>query len=85
MGLTASFFGLGATLSNFLGQLVVEKLGHVASLTGSLFISIVPIVLFMLMPETLGQRGYNNRHHHQYQHQPKNIVLEEPLSYRPII
>jgi len=53
MGLTTSCFGLGATLSNFLGQLVVEKLGHVASLSGSLVISVIPIVIFVLfMPET---------------------------------
>jgi MFS family permease len=58
LGLTASCFGLGATLSNLLGQIVVEKLGHVASLTGSLLLSIIPIALFSCcMPETLGQRG----------------------------
>lgn len=58
MGLTAACFGLGATLSNFLGQLTVEKMGHVVSLTGSLALSVVPIVLFSVgMPETLGQRG----------------------------
>jgi hypothetical protein len=57
VGMTASFFGLGATLSNFLGQMVVEHFGHVASLTGSLVISIVPILLFAFMPETYGHRG----------------------------
>ena len=58
LGLTASCFGLGATLSNLLGQIVVEKLGHAASLTGSLLLSIIPVVLFSCcMPETLGQRG----------------------------
>ncbi|KAL7440038.1 hypothetical protein ACHAXH_008860 [Discostella pseudostelligera] len=58
MGLTASCFGLGGTLSNLLGQIVVEKMGHVASLTGSLVLSVIPIVLFSFcMPETLGQRG----------------------------
>lgn len=57
MGLTASCFGLGATLSNLLGQMVVEKLDHVASLSGSLILSVIPIVLFALgMPETLGMR-----------------------------
>jgi len=64
MGLTASCFGLGATLSNLLGQIIVEKMGHVASLSGSLVLSIIPVVLFALgMPETLGQRGkaQNNR------------------------
>ena len=58
MGLTASCFGLGATLSNLLGQIIVEKLGHVASLSGSLILSFIPIALFAFaMPETLGQRG----------------------------
>lgn len=58
MGLTASSFGLGATLSNFLGQHVVEAFGHVASLSGSLILSFIPIAIFALfMPETLGDRG----------------------------
>lgn len=58
MGLTASCFGVGATMSNFLGQLAVEYLGHVASLVGSLVLSFVPILLFaVFMPETLGVRG----------------------------
>jgi len=57
MGLTASTFGLGATLSNFLGQNVVEIYGHVASLTASLILSFVPVVVFgCFMPETLGDR-----------------------------
>lgn len=65
VGLTASFFGLGATLSNFLGQLVVEKFGHVASLLGSLGISVIPVILFaFLMPETLGRRGAGLEHRH---------------------
>lgn len=63
VGLTASCFGLGATLSNLLGQMVVEKMGHVASLTGSLVLSVIPIVLFSLwMPETFGQRGKGTTH-----------------------
>jgi len=34
------------------------KMGHVASLTGSLVLSVVPVVLFSLgMPETYGLRG----------------------------
>ena len=50
-------FGLGSTLSNFLGQHVVEQFGHVASLTVSLIISFIPITIFsLLMPETLGDR-----------------------------
>ena len=58
VGLTASSFGLGATISNVLGQTIVEKLGHVASLSGSLILSVTPIVLFAFgMPETLGMRG----------------------------
>ena len=62
VGLTASFFGMGATLSNFLGQMVVEKFDHVTSLMASLVISLVPVVLFLFMPETLGSRTH---HHHQ--------------------
>ena len=51
-------FGLGATLSNYLGQQVVEQFGHVASLSGSLVISVIPIAIFgLFMPETLGDRG----------------------------
>lgn len=56
MGVIASAFGLGATLSNYIGQMVVEKFGHVASLTAAFFISLVPVVLFLFMPETLGAR-----------------------------
>ena len=70
VGLTASCFGLGATLSNFLGQMVVEKFGHVASLTGSLVLSVIPLVLFCFMPETYGHRGdriANNSNKDQYQ------------------
>ena len=58
VGLTASSFGLGATLSNYLGQKVVEQFGHVTSLMGSFVISFIPIILFALfMPETMGKRG----------------------------
>jgi MFS family permease len=58
MGLTASAFGLGATLSNFLGQRVAEHFGYVHSLMGSFVLSFVPIIIFaMFMPETLGKRG----------------------------
>jgi hypothetical protein len=58
VGLTASCFGLGGTMSNFLGQMVVEKMGHIASLTGSLAISIIPIAVFAIfMPETMNTRG----------------------------
>lgn len=62
VGLTASMFGLGATLSNYLGQHVVESFGHVASLTGSLVLSIVPLVIFGgFMPETLGDRAFKGQ------------------------
>jgi Na+/melibiose symporter-like transporter len=58
MGMTASCFGLGATLSNFIGQLVVEKYGHVASLMGSLTLSFLPVFINgCFMPETYGKRG----------------------------
>ena len=57
MGLTASCFGLGGTTSNFFGQLAVEKLGHVETLTISLLISFIPIGIFAIfMPETLNTR-----------------------------
>lgn len=60
MGLTASTFGLGATLSNFFGQNVVERYGHVASLTASLILSFFPVFIFgCFMPETLGDRERN--------------------------
>jgi hypothetical protein len=39
VGVTASLFGLGATLSNFFGQMVVEKFDHVTSLMVSFAIS----------------------------------------------
>ena len=58
MNTTCKNHSLGATLSNFFGQLVVEKYGHIVSLTGSLLISFVPILLFCFMPETLGDREH---------------------------
>ena len=58
-GLTASFFGLGATLSNYVGQMVVQEFDHVTSLTASFFISLIPVILFCWMPETLGMRTNN--------------------------
>ena len=76
LGLTASFFGLGATLSNFMGQMIVERLGHIASMTGSLFVSIIPIVLFCFMPETLGDR----EHHKSNQHDS----IADGTSYKPM-
>jgi hypothetical protein len=56
VGVTASSFGLGATLSNYFGQMVVEKFDHVTSLMASFAISLVPILVFLFMPETLGMR-----------------------------
>ena len=77
--MTASCFGLGATLSNFCGQIVVEKFGHTASLAASFFISLVPIVLFSFMPETLGLRSnYKQR----YQQPAK---LKDPNCYSAIV
>jgi len=79
VGLTASFFGLGATLSNFLGQIVVERFGHVASLCGSLVISLAPILLFSAMPETFGRRGDDSLHpgHHLHEQQKRQRRSEE--------
>lgn len=60
MGLTASSFSLGSALSNYIGQIAVQNLGPVISLSGSLAISIVPIIIFsLLMPETLNTRSQN--------------------------
>lgn len=58
MGLTASCFGLGGTMSNFFGQLLVQYFGHTASILASFVISFFPILLFStFMPETHGHRG----------------------------
>lgn len=58
VGLTASSFGLGATMSNYFGQQVVEYFGHSVSLMGSFILSFIPIMIFgLFMPETLGARG----------------------------
>lgn len=54
-------FGLGSTLSNFLGQIAVEKFSHTTSLAGSFIISLIPIVLCLFFPETYGERTF---HHH---------------------
>ena len=76
MGVTASCFGLGSTLSNILGQYIAEKFGHIASLFGSLIISLVPIVIFTFMPETLGVRGVK--------HTPKVIDVDIDV-YRAVV
>jgi MFS family permease len=61
MGLTASCFGFGATLSNLLGQHLVEHMGHVASLAASLVVSFIPIAIFTIfMPETWNTRGQSD-------------------------
>ena len=60
MGMTNSFFWLGRTFSTLLGQLVVEKYGHVASLMCSMVISLIPVALFgIFMEETLNTRLSN--------------------------
>lgn len=57
MGLTNSFFWLGRTFSTLLGQFVVEKYGHVASLMCSMVISLMPVSLFgIFMEETMNTR-----------------------------
>lgn len=57
MGLTGACFGLGATLSNLLGQYLVEYFGHSVSLFFSLVMSVIPLFLFAIaMPETMGIR-----------------------------
>ena len=61
MGVTASAFGLGATLSNYVGQMVVQEFDHVTSLMASMFLSLVPILIFSFMPETLGKRATKNQ------------------------
>lgn len=61
VGVTASAFGLGATLSNYVGQMVVQEFDHVTSLMASMFLSLVPILIFSFMPETLGKRATTNQ------------------------
>lgn len=83
VGLTASSFGLGATLSNFIGQLLVENFGHVVSLSASLWLSLVPIALFaVFMPETLGHRGENTLVH-RVPAQDKDAM--DATSYKAIV
>ena len=78
VGLTASCFGLGATLSNFLGQMVVEQFGHVTSLVASLLLSFVPLLLFLFMPETMGMRTQ----HRQLPKESKEESNYEPMEVR---
>lgn len=76
MGVTASCFGLGATFSNSMGQWVAQEFGHIASLAGSFIISIVPVMLFTLMPETKGRRGVVS--------QEKSLAKSHQTSYNSI-
>jgi len=70
---------MGATLSNYIGQLLVEKFGHVVSLRASIWLSLVPIILFgALMPETLGQRGHTKV-------APVQNLSKDADSYRAIV
>jgi hypothetical protein len=73
VGVTASSFGLGATLSNFLGQIVVEKFGHMTSLMASFVISLIPVLLFQFMPETLGMRTRRQQQLHASPGKPTNL------------
>lgn len=56
--------------------MAVEKFDHVASLMASLVISLIPLVIFAFMPETLGMR---TNHHQQ---EPNASIEESP--YKPL-
>lgn len=84
VGLTASFFGLGATLSNFLGQMIVEHFGHVTSLMGSLVLSIAPILLFSFMPETHGHRGDRLQNQRTIESNEKEVDQQSRKGYQSI-
>jgi hypothetical protein len=78
-------FGLGGTLSNFLGQQVAEKFGYVASLTGSLIISFIPITIFgLLMPETLGDRDRKSLTEDSSS-SADNATKKESIPYRQMV
>jgi len=86
MGVIASAFGLGATLSNFFGQMVAEKFDHVTSLTASLVLSVIPVVLFLFMPETLGARNNYQKPRFspekpKYQHVALSISTDSSSAY----
>jgi hypothetical protein len=83
VGVTASCFGLGATLSNFFGQMVVEKFDHVTSLMVSFAISLVPILVFLFMPETLGMRTRKQTKQQQTELQASHRAGGEK-DYRPM-
>ena len=44
------------TLSEYFGQQVVERYGHIAALSCSFVLSLIPLILYSFMPETLGHR-----------------------------
>mmetsp|Transcript_17126 Transcript_17126/g.22284 ORF Transcript_17126/g.22284 Transcript_17126/m.22284 type:complete len:498 (-) Transcript_17126:230-1723(-) len=81
MGVTASAFGLGATCSNYFGQMVVEKFGHTSSLMASFVISFAPIFLFLFfMPETLGMRTQRKKQQQQLQADSSTLYGSESRS-----
>lgn len=93
MAVTDTFGSLGYSISQYVGQVIAEKLGHVASLLVSLTLSIMPIIFFMYMPETSGIRGggnsdggggnSNRRRRHQQlqqQHSQDNSVVAIEMS-----
>jgi hypothetical protein len=73
VGFTAATFGLGATLSNLLGQWSAQVMGYEASLLASLVISFFPLFIFSFMPETLGGRTPMNDFTH-----PSENEIEAP-------
>jgi MFS family permease len=57
-GLTSTCLSVGNAMSTFIGQIIVEKYGHITSLTCSLVLSFLPIFIFtFFMPETINMRG----------------------------
>jgi len=56
---------------------VVEKFDHVASLMASLGISLIPLLIFAFMPETLGMR---TNHHRQQPNASKEESHYKPLA-----
>jgi len=56
--------------------MVVERFGHIASLAGSMFISIIPILLFCFMPETLGDREHHKANQLRQQQQEQHSTAD---------
>lgn len=73
VGFTSATFGLGATLSNLLGQWSAQVMGYETSLFASLVISFIPLFIFSFMPETLGRRSATNDFNHHHYHSEKEI------------